>query len=103
MTAKESIAVGLISTILSIEGITSSAKNVLLILHCYTDSEDKCWLSDYEIAKLAGLSSKSIQTPLALLTKAKLIRKTYDESRQRYIKPLAYEWETPLDPVEPPP
>jgi len=93
-------AMGLIASMLSLEELTATAKILLIVLHCYTDSEEKCWLSDYEIARLMGMHPKSIQKLLKELLKRKHINKIYDESRKRYLIPLAYTWEKPLDSVE---
>jgi len=99
MEAVQSAAMGLISTVLKLEEPSLSAKMLLIVLHCHTDSEDKTWLSDYEISRLMGMHEKSIQKLLRELLNRKLILRVYDGSRHRYIVPLAYKWETPLDPT----
>ncbi|HLE24226.1 MAG TPA: hypothetical protein VI935_01090 [Thermodesulfobacteriota bacterium] len=87
----------LVTSILSLENISITAKMLLIVLHCNTDSEEKCWLSDYEIARLLAMHPKSIQKVLGELVRRKLIARVYDELRRRYIIPQGYEWETPLE------
>ena len=90
-------AMGLITTIFSIEKLSMTAKALLITLHCHTDSENKCWLSDYEISRLLKMKEKSIQKPLRELIQEKLVKRTYDNTRKRYLTPFGYEWDKPLE------
>lgn len=97
MVTIKDAAMGLISSVLSLQEPSIGAKMLLIVLHCHTDSEEKCWLSDYEIARLMGMHPKSISRQLKDLVQRGLVKRIYDESRQRYLIPQTYKWEAPLE------
>lgn len=78
---------GVLGNILSLSNLTSGGKIILLVLHCYADGDNKCWLSDYELARLTGMHPKSMQKILGKLRRAGHITRTYDEDRNRYLIP----------------